>query len=166
MFKNAIFFPGDQTSRSVDENRSKENRTLWGKIMRLIFTNFCCWIPICIMTFVSYGGVDLPPIIYSITAILLIPINSAANPWLYSSFLSNYVSKLYYYVKRSFKRSSKITSTKSEKRAEINSKRNKFLGSFRIRKPHAENSLDMLPSSPSSGENTVNETLQTVATEL
>ena len=83
----------------MDENRSKENQALWGKIVRLIVTDLICWIPICIMSFISFAGYIIPDVVYPITAILLVPINSAANPWLYSSFLAEYVRRLYQYVK-------------------------------------------------------------------
>lgn len=74
----------------MDDVRLKENRTLWSKIVRLVFTDFLCWVPICIMSFLSFSGFILPSIVYPVTAVILVPINSAANPWLYSSFLADF----------------------------------------------------------------------------
>jgi len=54
------------------------------RITRIIATDFCCWIPICIMVFIRLH-VEIPGIIYQISAVLLLPINSALNPFLFSS---------------------------------------------------------------------------------
>nr|XP_026695686.1 uncharacterized protein LOC100179477 isoform X2 [Ciona intestinalis] len=65
--------------------RVREDRVLWMRITSLIFTDFLCWVPICIMSLLSYRGVMLPGIVYRFAAIVLFPINSAFNPWLYST---------------------------------------------------------------------------------
>ena len=101
---------GGHSSGSVDENRSKEDHALSLKIARLIFTDFICWIPICVMAFISFAKIPLPDMVYPVTAIVLIPINSATNPWLYSSFLTEYIKRLYRYIKRVSHRRRKINS--------------------------------------------------------
>lgn len=53
-------------------------------MLRLILTDFCCWIPICILAFCRLGGVDINDTAYAVAAIVLLPINSALNPLLYS----------------------------------------------------------------------------------
>jgi len=56
------------------------------KIRKLFFalfgTDFCCWIPICILSYSRLFGptVPYPDIVYQISATLLLPINSAVNP--------------------------------------------------------------------------------------
>ena len=55
------------------------------RIARIIFTDFACWIPICVMAYIRLSGIFLEPIVYQISAVLLLPINSALNPILYSS---------------------------------------------------------------------------------
>ena len=54
------------------------------RIARIIATDFCCWIPICIMAYVRLG-IGFSNIVYQISAVLLLPINSAMNPFLFSS---------------------------------------------------------------------------------
>ena len=133
-----MLFLGDpNSSSSLDENRSKENQALWGKIVRLIVTDFICWVPICIMTFVAFAGVELPPIVYPITAVVLIPINSAANPWLYSSFLAEYIKRLYRYVKQISQRKRKISAQGS---TISNRPRNAYFRKYR-RKSSMESSI-------------------------
>ena len=53
------------------------------RIARIIATDFCCWIPICIMAYVRLG-VKFSDIVYQISAVLLLPINSALNPFLFT----------------------------------------------------------------------------------
>jgi len=64
------------------------------KIFRLVATDFCTWIPISIMSFLHFNGIPMPPSLYVISAILLIPINSAINPILYSDTFDNLVLKI------------------------------------------------------------------------
>ena len=55
------------------------------RIARIIATDFCCWIPICIMAYVRLLGIEFSDIAYQISAVLLLPINSVMNPFLFSS---------------------------------------------------------------------------------
>ena len=64
--------------------------TMQKRIARIIATDFCCWIPICIMAFVRLG-VEFSDIAYQISAVLLLPINSAMNPILFSSLLDKLI---------------------------------------------------------------------------
>lgn len=57
------------------------------KITRLVAANCACWLPICIIAFISYGGISLPSWLYSFTAVVLIPINSVVNPFIYSEVI-------------------------------------------------------------------------------
>ena len=54
------------------------------RIARIIATDFCCWIPICIMAYARLG-VKFSDMVYQISAVLLLPINSALNPFLFTS---------------------------------------------------------------------------------
>ena len=56
------------------------------KVMLLIGTDGCCWIPVCISAFVSYAGYRLPDTMYIASATILLPINSVLNPLIYSGF--------------------------------------------------------------------------------
>ena len=55
------------------------------KVALLVVTDGLCWIPICILFFLSQiAGQILPDSTYIITACVLLPINSALNPLIYS----------------------------------------------------------------------------------
>ena len=60
------------------------------RIARIIATDFCCWIPICVMAYVRLG-VEFSDIAYQISAVLLLPINSAMNPILFSPLLEKLI---------------------------------------------------------------------------
>lgn len=57
------------------------------KIYRLVISNFCCWVPIAVLVFVNFSGVQLAEISYSVTSIVLLPINSAFDPIIYSNVI-------------------------------------------------------------------------------
>ena len=80
-----------RSSKSQLENRNrKQNQTttnMQKRISRIIITDFLCWIPICIMAYVKLSGYYVDDIAYIVSAGLLLPINSAINPLLYSSLL-------------------------------------------------------------------------------
>jgi len=77
-----------QNSRRMQEcqiNKPKKQAARMQKrIARIIITDFCCWIPICIMAYVRLG-VEFSDIAYQISAVVLLPINSAINPFLFTS---------------------------------------------------------------------------------
>ena len=70
-------------NNQIEKTRSK----MQGRISRIIITDFLCWIPICIMAYVKFSGFYVDDVAYIVTAGLLLPINSAFNPILYSSLL-------------------------------------------------------------------------------
>ena len=74
-----------------NKRSAKQEATMRKRIARIIATDFLCWIPICIFSYLTtlkivwmpldkaYGG------FYLISAVAFLPINSALNPFLYSS---------------------------------------------------------------------------------
>ena len=73
------------TSATSGSNKKNEEAiTMQKRIARIILTDFCSWIPICIMAYVRLLGVEFSDIAYQISAVLLLPINSAMNPFLFS----------------------------------------------------------------------------------
>ena len=81
--------------RPVQARQSTDiNARLQKRIARIILTDCACWLPICIMSYLSVAGVYPSDFAYIITAGLLLPINSAINPFLYSSLLDRLVALL------------------------------------------------------------------------
>nr|XP_039248516.1 uncharacterized protein LOC120326321 isoform X1 [Styela clava] len=54
------------------------------KITRIVATDFVCWMPICIMSFLQVSGFEISKQVYVPVGTILIPINSMLNPFLYS----------------------------------------------------------------------------------
>ena len=93
-----IFIKSKKKKLEIKTNqREKEPSKMHRRNLIIIITDFLCWIPICIMAFVKLSGFYLDDIAYIITASLLLPINSAFNPFLYSSLLDK--------LKETFKKS-------------------------------------------------------------
>ena len=79
-----IYKRSTASSANLETNRpSNQAATMQKRIARIIATYFCCWIPICVMAYVRLG-VEFSDIAYQISAALLLPINSAMNPLLFS----------------------------------------------------------------------------------
>ena len=67
---------------------------LHSRVARLLLTDFLCWIPLCILSYLHFSGVDLGPTATAFCGIILLPINSALNPSLYSSYCDKFLAKL------------------------------------------------------------------------
>jgi len=81
------------TGTKFSKSNSKDpNRRMQKRISRLLLTDLCCWIPVCIMAYLNVAGVYLPPDAYIASAGFLLPINSAMNPLLYSPFIGQFLS--------------------------------------------------------------------------
>lgn len=78
---------------------SAEDRAnaLQRKITRIVATDFCCWMPICIMGFIRVSGIAVPDTAYAVTAIILLPINAAMNPFLYSDIVDIVWSRMTFF---------------------------------------------------------------------
>uniref|UniRef100_F6YU08 G-protein coupled receptors family 1 profile domain-containing protein n=1 Tax=Ciona intestinalis TaxID=7719 RepID=F6YU08_CIOIN len=98
-----IYKKGTKMKPQKDKSRKLQN-----KITRLIITDFCCWIPICLLAYISLGGVALNKIVYAVSAGLIFPINSALNPLLYSSVIETNVLKLWRLISRASKKTSSV----------------------------------------------------------
>ena len=86
-----IYTHSTSSSANLGTNRpNNQAATMQKRIARIIATDFCCWIPICVMAYVRLG-VEFSDIAYQISAVLLLPINSAMNPILFSSLLDKLI---------------------------------------------------------------------------
>ena len=97
-----IFIKANKNKCEIkSKQREKQQSIMQRRISRIIITDFLCWIPICIIAFVNLSGIYVDDVAYIVSAGLLLPINSAFNPLLYSSLLDK--------VKETFK---KLTNNK------------------------------------------------------
>ena len=74
-----------QSSRQkTGRHSSEENVRLARKITLIILTDFVCWMPIIILSFMGTFGVFIPGEVSAWLAIVVMPVNSAINPILYT----------------------------------------------------------------------------------
>ena len=91
-----VYYKSNTNNKLLAKNRRQltdKEAKMQRRIARIILTDFFCWIPICVMTYVSLNGETFPVLAYQITAVVLLPINSALNPFLYSGLLDQVIEK-------------------------------------------------------------------------
>ena len=90
-----VFIAGGYISILVESNKSMQKESvLQRRIARIIATDLCCWIPVCILAYARISGFDFEKVLYQITAIIILPINSALNPFLYSPLFDKMIKKM------------------------------------------------------------------------
>ena len=82
-------FWGERTNQTPRGKGSKMGK----RIAILIATDFLCWFPICVMCYVRMNGGELPNIVYQVTAVFLLPINSVLNPFIYCLLPDSNIAK-------------------------------------------------------------------------
>ena len=106
-----VYCKSKKRSNMLQKNKKKQEQKevkMQQRIARIIITDFLCWIPICIMSYIRFGGIEIPFVVYQISAVYLLPINSALNPFLFSPLPDTIMEKL-------------INFTRSQRSAEKNS---------------------------------------------
>ena len=71
----------------------KRNKKLQRKIAAIIATDFICWIPFVVISGLHFFEVTDASKLYGIFSIVILPINSVINPFLYSNYISLYAVK-------------------------------------------------------------------------
>ena len=89
--------------RNVSKNKTEHKRTFRVRIFLIVVTDIVCWLPIIVFTYASYFGYQIPDIVVPLSSIVLLPINSFVNPFLYSKveiFLYEITKKILQFTKR------------------------------------------------------------------
>ena len=80
-----IFIKANETSEGAGRTLDRDEQVRMAKKMfAIVFTDFCCWVPlsfICIL--VQCGVMTVSPEMYAWTVGFILPINSSINPFLY-----------------------------------------------------------------------------------
>ena len=82
----AIFIYVKQTTKQSGRSRNlNEEIRMAIKMSLIVFTDFCCWVPIGVLSILVQGGaVEVHPVSYAWIATFVLPINSSLNPFLYT----------------------------------------------------------------------------------
>ncbi|XP_071819213.1 uncharacterized protein [Apostichopus japonicus] len=77
---------GFKTSATAEkQSKLDEQIQMAAKMSFLVLTDMACWMPIIIMGCLALTGtVEIPGDMYAVTAVFILPINSALNPYLYT----------------------------------------------------------------------------------
>jgi hypothetical protein len=54
------------------------------RLLLVAVTDFCCWFPVGVMGLLAKGGTAIPGQVSAWTAVVILPLNSALNPFLYT----------------------------------------------------------------------------------
>ena len=73
---------------------NKRNRKLQRKVATIILTDFICWVPFVLVCFLHYFEVLNATPLYGFFSIIMLPINSVINPFLYSEFMTKLAKKI------------------------------------------------------------------------
>nr|XP_039253694.1 uncharacterized protein LOC120330817 [Styela clava] len=80
-----IYIKSTKTKIAGSSTASKTRAVaLQRKVTRIVVTDFLCWMPICLMALLQLFGIPIRTELYVPVGTILIPINSALNPFLYT----------------------------------------------------------------------------------
>nr|XP_026691977.1 uncharacterized protein LOC101242009 isoform X1 [Ciona intestinalis] len=73
---------------------SSRHSSMFRRITYLVISDIACWLPVCTMAFMNISGYKISENAYAVSAVVLLPINSALNPLLYSNAVQHLLIKL------------------------------------------------------------------------
>ena len=71
-------------SKSIADQRYKTDLAIAQQLSIVVISDFLCWFPIGVMGLMTLSGNPVSQDAYVLAAILIVPINSAINPLLYT----------------------------------------------------------------------------------
>ncbi|PIK37947.1 putative G-protein coupled receptor, partial [Apostichopus japonicus] len=96
--------------RSLRGNKGSD--AMARKMTLIVFTDFCCWMPIIILGVASLCGANIHPPVFAWVAVFVLPLNSAVNPLLYTLWTAPYARKIINSARSTFGRSTATTEYK------------------------------------------------------
>nr|KAG5695457.1 hypothetical protein BaRGS_011299 [Batillaria attramentaria] len=79
-----IFHSIHATAKATQKDSRQQEVTIARRLFLIVFTNFCCWFPIGLMGLLASRGTPIPGVVNVWSAIFVLPLNSALNPFLYT----------------------------------------------------------------------------------
>ena len=64
--------------------RHRQDAAIARRLFLIVFTDFCCWFPVGVMGLLAARGTPIPGEVNVVTAVFVLPLNSALNPFLYT----------------------------------------------------------------------------------
>ncbi|XP_063417889.1 G-protein coupled receptor GRL101-like [Mytilus trossulus] len=99
----------------IRSTKKNQDLTIARKLFLVVFSDFLCWFPVGVMGLMALRGYSIPAEVYAWTAVFILPINSALNPFLYTfaSIRGNIVTACLIYLVLRIKARSTIPLTVS-----------------------------------------------------
>ncbi|KAL8578304.1 hypothetical protein ACOMHN_005695 [Nucella lapillus] len=73
-----------QKTLGVNSEYQSLERALTKRLIAIALTDFLCWFPVCLVGFMASNGVRMPSHIDTALSIVVLPLNSAINPFIYT----------------------------------------------------------------------------------
>ena len=80
----AITYKEKKFPNQIEKLRRAQNFAIARQLFLVAMSDFCCWFPIGIMGIMSLNGYHFNPEVYAWSAVLILPVNSAINPLIYT----------------------------------------------------------------------------------
>ena len=84
----SLFFPFSGTSVSADKEsssqRAAKNLVVARRLFAVVVSDFLCWFPVCVLGLLAASGTQVNKQVNVAVSILVLPLNSALNPFLYT----------------------------------------------------------------------------------
>ena len=69
---------------SGQRRRRRQDAAIARRLFLVVLTDLCCWLPVGVMGLLAVSGTPIPGEVDVVTAVFLLPLNSALNPFLYT----------------------------------------------------------------------------------
>nr|XP_034321274.1 uncharacterized protein LOC105335195 isoform X1 [Crassostrea gigas] len=79
-----IYIHVKQMGKKINNDNSKREMAVFKSLSYVVLSDTFCWIPIIIIGLLASGGVDISSDVYAWVIVLVLPINSALNPFIYT----------------------------------------------------------------------------------
>ena len=93
-FTKLVYKKSKSTQSIVERNNVKRQRSLQQKITFIILTDFICWVPFIVVCALHYLEVIDAGDWYAFFSIIVLPINSIINPFLYDDTFTAAISEV------------------------------------------------------------------------
>ncbi|XP_034314029.2 G-protein coupled receptor GRL101 [Magallana gigas] len=79
-----IYIQVKQMGKKINNDNTKREMAAFKSLSYVVLSDAFCWIPIIVIGLLASGGVNIPSDVYAWVIVLVLPINSALNPFIYT----------------------------------------------------------------------------------
>uniref|UniRef100_K1R631 G-protein coupled receptor GRL101 n=1 Tax=Magallana gigas TaxID=29159 RepID=K1R631_MAGGI len=79
-----IYIQVKRMGKKIENDNSKREMAVFKSLSYVVLSDTFCWIPIIVIGLLASGGVNISSDVYAWVIVLILPINSALNPFIYT----------------------------------------------------------------------------------